>query len=350
MTSRIPVGLLGATGSVGQRFVALLQDHPRFELAWVAASERSAGRRYGDAARWVLPTPLPAAAAELEVLSADPAGTPEVPLVLSALDSGPARALERPYARRGSLVVSNASAHRMDRDVPLLVPEVNADHLGLLETQSEAGGLITNPNCSTIGFVLALKPLFDAFGLRTARVVSLQAISGAGLPGVASMTIVDNAIPFIPSEEDKLESEPARILGALEGDEVRPAPLAVSAQCNRVPVIDGHLLSVSVELAADDAAEADLIAAWRGFRGEPQELGLPSAPAEPTIYLDAPDAPQPRMHRELGGGMSCSVGRLRRDPLGGWRFVALVHNTLRGAAGGALLCAELAEARGALPS
>ena len=338
---KVPVGLLGATGSVGQRFVTLLDGHPRFCLAWVAASARSSGRPYGEAVNWSLPDPLPGPVAELEVLDADPQTTPPVPLVLSALDSGPARELERPYARTGALVVSNASAHRMDPDVPLLVPEVNPDHLALLDGQSEAGGLVTNPNCSTIGLVLALKPLHDAFGLDTVRVVSLQALSGAGLSGPTAFGMTDNVLPLIRGEEEKLETETQRILGTLTAGRVEPSAARVSAQCNRVPVIDGHLLSVSVELERDADREA-LLKAWGEWRALPQELSLPSAPKRPVIVHAAEDAPQPRLHRDLERGMAVSVGRLRPDAAGGWRFVALVHNTLRGAAGGALLCAELA--------
>ena len=332
---------------VGQRFVSLLADHPSFELAWVAASGRSAGRAYSEAVSWVLPQELPGPAAGMKLLQADPLETPEVPLVLSALHTSAAEELERPYAACGSLVVSNASAHRMDPDVPLLVPEVNPDHLELLNSQDGSGGLITNPNCSTIGLVLALKPLVDRFGLRNVRVVSMQAISGAGLPGPSSLAMLDNVQPYIPGEEEKLEAEPRKILGRLSGDGIEPHAAIVSAQCNRVPVLDGHLLSVSVELEHD--ADADAIrTAWRGFRAVPQELGLPTAPAQPIVVHDDEDAPQPRLHRDLGGGMAVSVGRLRRDPLGTWRFVTLSHNTIRGAAGGALLCAELAAARGAL--
>jgi aspartate-semialdehyde dehydrogenase len=347
MSSVLPVGLLGATGAVGQRLVSLLEHHPRFELAWVAASERSVGQAYESVARWSLPSPLPSRAGRLELLACDPEATPEVPLVMSALDADQARKLERRFAARGSLVVSNASAHRMDADVPLLVPEVNPDHLALLDGQDLAGGLIANPNCTTVALVLALKPLVDAFGVRSVRVVSMQAISGAGLPGPASLSMLDNVVPHIPGEEGKLETEPQRILGRLLDGAVQPAALKVSAQCNRVPVSDGHLLSVSVELEAE-ADAGEILSAWRGFRGLPQELGLPTAPEQPVVVLEEPDAPQPRLHRDLGGGMACSVGRLRRDPLGDWRFVALGHNTIRGAAGGALLCAELAQERGAL--
>lgn len=341
---KVPVAVLGATGGVGQRLVSLLSVHPWFELVAVAASARSAGRSYGDAVRWVLPRPLPAAAAGLPVLPAEPGI--DAPLVFSALDPAVAGPIEGAFARGGSLVVSNARSHRMDPDVPLVVPEVNPDHLALLDVQDRGpGGIVTNPNCATIGLVLALKPLADAFGVSEVHVSTLQAISGAGLPGPESLAFLDNVIPHIPGEEEKAEAETAKILGRLEQDRVRTAPIRVSAHCNRVPVLEGHTICASVALEREATAE-ELVAAWRAFRAEPQELALPSAPEHPTLYLDAPDAPQPRLHRDLEGGMAVSVGRLRPCPLSSWRFVCLSHNTIRGAAGGAILLAELAVARG----
>jgi len=344
---RIPVAVLGATGSVGQRFVQLLADHPWFELAALAASERRAGERYGDAVRWVLDAPLPAAAAATLLCEATPAI--DVPLVFSALSADVAGPIEEAFARAGKLVVSNASSHRMRRDVPLLVPEVNADHLALLERQDypQGGGIVTNPNCSTIGLALALAPLERRFGVRGLHVVTLQAISGAGL-GLPGMDLVDNVVPFIGGEEEKLASETRKILGRLQGGEVRESEVVVSAQCNRVPVLDGHTECVSLRLARP-ATRDELLAAWREFRAEPQELALPSAPARPVVYLDDPAAPQPRKHRDLERGMATVVGRLQPCPLHDWRFVLLSHNTLRGAAGGALLAAELAVARGRVP-
>lgn len=342
----IPVAVLGATGSVGQRFVELLDGHPWFRVAAVSASERSTGRAYREAVHWVQETPLPESVATLDVVPWD---TPlETPLVFSALGSDVARPIEAELARRGHLVVSNASSHRMDADVPLLVPEVNPEHLALLERQPYDGGIITNPNCSTIGLVLALKPLHDAFGVTSVHVVTLQALSGAGLAGVASMAIADNVIPFIAGEEEKLEREPVKILGTLDGDGVRPASVVVSAQCNRVAVTDGHTEAVAVGLARH--AEADeVLEAWSSFRGRPQELALPSAPERPIHVLDGAADPQPRLHRNLEGGMAAAVGRLRPDPLLDHRFVTLSHNTIRGAAGGAILAAELAVAEGYLP-
>ena len=342
----IPVAVLGATGLVGQRFVQLLDGHPWFELAALAASPRSEGRRYGEAVRWVLDTALPARAAELRLAAASP--PLEAALVFSALDAEVAGAIETAFAASGALVVTNARNHRMDPDVPLLVPEVNPDHLALLERQDfGGGGILANPNCSTIGLVLALAPLERAFGVERVHVVTMQALSGAGLPGVAGMEAIDNLIPFIPGEEAKLESETNKILGVLAGGAVDPAALVISAQCNRVGVIDGHTECVSVELGSQ-VDERALLAAWRDFRSAPQELALPSAPQHPTIYLDDPAAPQPRRHRDLERGMAATIGRLTPCPVLGWRFVCLSHNTLRGAAGGALLAAELAVARGHL--
>ena len=346
-SGKIPVAVLGATGSVGQRMVALLDRHPWFRLAAVTASERSAGRPYGEVTRWCQPTPMPEGAAAMGVRETGP--QLEETLLFSALDASVAGNVEEGNARAGHLVVTNARNHRMAADVPLLVPEVNDDHLALLAHQAFGGGaIIANPNCSTIGLVLALAPLHRAFGVDRLQVVSMQAVSGAGIPGVSSMQIIDNVIPYISGEEDKLEREPQKILGTLGDGEIDPAGLVVSAQCNRVPVVDGHTLCVSVQLQRT-ATAADIIEAWTSFRGAPTELGLPSAPDPPVVYLPEADAPQPRTHRELGNGMAAAVGRLRPCPLLDWKFVTTSHNTIRGAAGGALLCAELALARGAFP-
>ncbi len=346
LKDRIPVAVLGATGSVGQRMVALLEGHPWFRLGSVTASERSAGRTFQEAASWVLPTPIPEEVAGMQVRATGP--ELEERLLFSALDASVAGSVETEYAQRGHVVVSNARNHRMDPDVPLLVPEVNPDHLDLVARQSFGGGaIITNPNCSTIGMTLALAPLHRAFGVERVNVVTLQAISGAGIPGVSSLQIIDNIIPYISGEEEKLETEPLKILGELADGLVAPAPLTVSAQCNRVPVVDGHTLCISVELGRGVSAEA-IIDVWDSFRGEPHALGLPSAPSRPVVYVDEPDQPQPRMHRDLGNGMAVAVGRLRPCPLLGWKFVTTSHNTVRGAAGGALLCAELAVARRAV--
>ena len=350
MTTRsepLRAAVLGATGTVGQRFVTLLAEHPWFELTAIAASERSAGKAYRDAVTWIQTRPIGDTVATMTVHTIDDLNDRDFDIVFSALDASVARDIEPEFARR-CLVVTNASAHRMDEDVPLLVPEVNPDHLALLPPPLDGArvpcGIVANPNCSTIGLVLALKPLADAFGFERISVVTLQAVSGAGLPGISSYQILDNVIPWISSEEEKLEIETGKILGRVRGDTIERAELAVSAQCNRVPVVDGHTLCVSVDLAGKPAME-DVREAWRTFRAEPQELGLPSAPAQPTVYLGDDEPPQARVHRDLGRGMTTSVGRLRECPILGYRFVALSHNTLRGAAGGALLAAELAVAR-----
>jgi aspartate-semialdehyde dehydrogenase len=344
---KTPVAVLGATGSVGQRFVALLAEHPWFELVALAASEKNVGRPYGEAVRWVQASPLPARAAAMRLSAAEPPLAARI--AFSALDADVAGPIETAFARSGAFVVSNAKSHRMDPDVPLLVPEVNPDHLELVARQDfpRGGALVTNPNCSTIGLVLALAPLARAFGVPRAHVVTMQAVSGAGLPGVPSMEILDNLIPFIAGEEEKLESEPKKILGRLRASSIDPATLTISAQCNRVAVLDGHTECVSLELARS-VDRAEILAAWRDFRSEPQERSLPSAPARVIHYQDDPAAPQPRRHRELDGGMATVIGRLAPCPVLGWRFVLLTHNTLRGAAKGAILCAELAVARGML--
>ncbi|MEM1201656.1 MAG: aspartate-semialdehyde dehydrogenase [Acidobacteriota bacterium] len=348
---RIPVAVLGATGSVGQRFVSLLHRHPWFRIAELTASERSAGKPYGEAARWMQAEPLPEEVAEMPVVSTDPKTRPlGSKLLFSGLDSRAADRVETPYAAAGHFVVSNAKSHRMDPDVPLVVPEVNPDHLGLLDAQryADGGGIVTNPNCSTIGLVMALKPLVDAFGVEAVHVVSLQAVSGAGIPGVPSMAALDNIVPFIGGEEDKLENETGKILGRLVGHGIEHAAVAVSAQCTRVPVIDGHTLCVSLRPGRDASLE-EIGDALASFTAEPQRRGLPTAPERPIHVLDQADRPQPRLDRDRDGGMAAVVGRLRPCPLLGVKFVTLSHNTLRGAAGGSILLAELALAQGRIP-
>ena len=341
---RLPVAVLGATGSVGQRFVGLLGRHPWFRVAEVAASSRSAGKTYADAVTWVQADPIPRDVADLTV--AETTSPFESRLVFSALDAAVAGLAEAALAEAGHFVVSNARNHRMESDVPLLVPEVNPGHLELLASQARGRGkIITNPNCSTIGLVLVLAPLVDAFGVGTVQVTTLQAVSGAGLPGIPGLAITENVVPFISGEEDKMERETLKIFGVLAGERIEPAAIRVSAQCNRVPVVDGHTLCVSVELAAEATAD-DIRSAWRDFTGEPQRLGLPSAPVPPIVHLEGVDVPQPRLHRDLGHGMAISVGRLRPCPVLDYKFVTVSHNTLRGAAGGAILCAELALAKG----
>jgi aspartate-semialdehyde dehydrogenase len=342
------VAVLGATGAVGQRMVRLLEDHPWFRVGLVTGSERSAGRSYGEAVSWTQDAPIPPGVAELRVGTNRDALDAGFSIAFSALDASVAGDAERSAAEAGVLVVSNARNHRMDPGVPLLVPEVNPDHLALLDTLphrggrgAPSGGIITNPNCSTIGIVMALAPLHRAVGVEGVHLTTLQAISGAGMPGIPALAIHDNVIPRIEGEEEKLEREPAKILGAPG----RPAGLRISAHCTRVPVTDGHTATLSVKLGRplDPAAAAELL---RGFRGRPQELGLPSAPAVPILVHEEADAPQPRRHAGLGGGMTVSVGRIRPCPLLDLRMVVLSHNTVRGAAGGAILCAELALAEG----
>jgi aspartate-semialdehyde dehydrogenase len=343
-----PVGILGATGMVGQRFVLQLAGHPWFHVAWLGASGRSEGRSYAEAASWRLPMPMPDAIARMRVEACAPGTAPR--LIFSALDAAAADTIEPEFARAGHIVVSNTRSFRMDPLVPLLIPEINADHLALVDPQRRAklwrGAIVTNPNCSTVALTMALAPL-RAFGLRSVMVTTMQAVSGAGYPGVASLDILGNVIPNISGEEDKIETETRKILGTLEGGAVTLHPAVVSAQTTRVPVIDGHTESVSVALEATPSA-AEIVAAFRAFRGRPQELQLPTAPQDPIVYLDAPDRPQPRLDAGRGGGMTVSIGRVRRCPVLGTKFIVLGHNTIRGAAGAAVLNAELMRAEGLL--
>jgi aspartate-semialdehyde dehydrogenase len=348
-TDRIPVAVLGATGSVGQRFVQLLEHHPWFRLHEVVASERSAGKPYGNAADWRLDTLLPDTAASLTVkdLGADL----ESRLVFSGLDSSVAGEAEDDYANRGCVVVSNSRNHRMDPDVPLLIPEVNADHLGAIERQRQRrrGYVVTNPNCSVVGLAMAIAPIEKRYGIEQLHVTTMQAISGAGYAGVASYAILDNVIPYIGGgEEEKIEAEPRKILGTWNGERFEDAPFRISAQVNRVPTIDGHMMTISLRMRDREFDLGAIRESLQSFTGEPQRLGLPSAPKNPIHYIDLPDRPQPRLDRDREHGMSVSVGRLRPCPLLDIRMVALVHNTIRGAAGIALLNAELLEAKGLL--
>jgi aspartate-semialdehyde dehydrogenase len=350
MNKKIPVGILGATGTVGQRFIQLLDQHPWFEVAWLAASDRSAGKTYAEAAKWRLNTPLPENVAKLEVFSAAPnSSTPKV--VFAAMDAVAAKEIEPQFASAGHAVVSNSSAFRMAEDVPLVIPEVNADHLPMLKTQKwyqKSGGfMVTNPNCSAMGLVLALAPLHRRFGVEKIFVVTMQAVSGAGYPGVPSLDILGNVIPYIPSEEPKMEAETRKLLGSLHDARVTDAEIAVSAHCNRVPVEDGHTESVSIKLSKPAQAE-EIIAAWNEFRCLPQKLKLPTAPEQPVIYETAPDRPQPRLDVNRGRGMSAVVGRLRPCNVFDWRFTVLSHNVIRGAAGAAVLNGELLYAQGYL--
>lgn len=346
LTKKIPVAVLGATGLVGQRLVHLLADHPGFEIRALAASDNSVGKKYAEVAKWKLPHPIPESARDLIVQPCEPGM--DVALVFSALPSDVAGDIEENFAARGYLVSSNASNHRLDADVPLVIPEVNPDHLDLIRVQrarrQSSGAIVCNPNCSTIHLTLALKPLADAFGLRRVIVTTMQAISGAGYPGVASLDILDNVIPFIGGEETKLETEPLKILGTLQGDRIVNADVKISAACNRVATWDGHLETVSVELIEKPNID-QLRRVMIQFKGEPQTLGLPTAPAHPIIVRDEVDRPQPRLDRDAERGMASVVGRVRPCNVLDYKFVLLGHNTVRGAAGGTVLNAELLVAK-----
>jgi aspartate-semialdehyde dehydrogenase len=343
---RRKVGILGATGMVGQRFIQLLNNHPWFEIAWLAASDRSAGKTYGEACKWKLDTPLPARIAAMTVMPNIPDGTPddELPkIIFAALDADVARELEPKFATAGCAVVSNSSAFRMQPDVPLVVPEVNADHLALIERQSwrrESGGfIVTNPNCCAIGLVLALKPLEARFGIESLFVSTMQAVSGAGYPGVASLDILGNVVPYIKNEEEKLQEEVGKLLGRLDGGAVHMLDAKLSAHCNRVAVEDGHMECVSIKLRTKVTRE-QVLAAWSEFAPLMGQR-LPSAPEQPVEFDASPDRPQPRLDRMRGHGMASTVGRLRECNLLDWKFVVLSHNTIRGAAGAAVLNAEV---------
>ncbi len=344
MDKKIKVAVLGATGSVGQKFIELLNNHPWFEVAEVAASERSAGKTYREATNWFMSTPMPESVANLIVKEC------KVPLeskiLFSGLDANVAGEIETEFAKNGFVVISNARNHRFDNDVPLLVPEVNHQHLDIVSKQNYNGGIIvTNPNCSTVGLVMALKPIHDLFGITEVNVVTMQALSGAGYPGVPSLDIIDNLIPFIGGEEHKMETEPLKILGGLSEDGFVSASMAISAQCNRVAVLDGHTESVQIRTAKKASAE-EIIEAWKSFSALPQELQLPYAPVHPLYYFENERYPQPRLHRNLEKGMAVSIGRLRPCSLFDWKFTVLSHNTVRGAAGGAILNAELMVKKG----
>ncbi len=345
---RQKIGILGATGMVGQRFIQLLENHPWFEVAWLAASDRSSGKPYGEAVRWKLDTPLPERVAALPVSPATPAGAPRV--IFAALDADAARELEPQFAAAGCAVITNSSAFRMEPSVPLVIPEVNPDHLALVENQTwrrESGGyIVTNPNCSAIGLVLALKPIVERFGVEAIFVSTMQAVSGAGYPGVASLDILGNVVPFIRNEEEKMEAETLKLLGQLNGRVVEPLAAKMSAHCNRVAVEDGHTESVSIKLGKQ-ATRDELIAAWAEFAPLAGKE-LPTAPVQPVEFTAAEDRPQPRLDRMRGAGMAATVGRLRPCGLLDWKFTVLSHNTIRGAAGAALLNAELLVSLGKL--
>jgi aspartate-semialdehyde dehydrogenase len=337
--SRIPIAVLGATGTVGQKFVVLLQNHPQFEIAELVASPRSAGKVYSAACSWKQDQPIPDRVAEMTVKSTSDALSS--PILFSGLDSSIAGDAEIQYAEAGHVVISNSRNHRMDTDVPLVIPEINADHFEMVSRQKWPGAIITNSNCSTMFLAMALAPIQERWGIEWVQVTTMQAISGAGYPGVSSMDILGNVVPYISGEEEKMEIEAQKILGTLTPDGVDAASFVVSAACTRVPVFDGHLETVTVKLpngaepAIDDVAE--VLGSWRGM---PQDRALPSAPSRPIEVLDEPDRPQPARDAWRNKGMSTLVGRLRPDPIGTFKMVIMGHNTVRGAAGAAILNAE----------
>lgn len=348
MKSKYPIGILGATGMVGQRYIQLLENHPWFEIAWLAASDRSSGKTYGEAAKWRLDTPLPERIARMTVAEADPKGAPKT--IFASVDAAIAREMEPKFAEAGCAVLSNSSAFRMAPNVPLVIPEINAEHLDLIEEQpwrKQSGGyMVTNPNCSTIGLVMALKPIEERFGIEQIFVSTMQAVSGAGYPGVPSMDILGNVVPYIGSEEEKMEAETLKLLGKLEGHAVTPLKARITAHCNRVAVEDGHTECVSIKLTKP-ATREQILAAWAEYKPLAGK-GLPFAPEQPVQFAPQADRPQPRLDRNRGNGMAVTVGRLRPCGLLDWKFVALSHNTVRGAAGATILNAELLASQGKL--
>lgn len=346
MFKKIPVGILGATGMVGQKFVELLTDHPWFEIVALTGSERSQNKKYGEATRWMMNSSLSHQLANMEVLPCLP--NLLCPIVFSGLDASVAGEIEEMFANAGYTVISNSRNHRMNPTVPLLIPEVNVKHLELVNFQKYSPGMIiTNPNCSVIGLTTAFKPLIDRWGIEKAHVVTLQAVSGAGYPGMSSFDMIDNIIPFIPGEEEKIQSEPLKILGSFANGKIQHHPMTISAQCNRVPVLDGHMACVSVKLIKP-ANQDEIIEGWKTFKGDPQVMQLPMAPQNPIVYLHDERHPQPKLHRHTDKGMVVSIGQLRKCPLLDWKFTILSHNTIRGAAGCAILNAELMLKKGYL--
>lgn len=349
---KIPVAVLAATGSVGQRFVQLLDNHPWFEVVVLTGSDRTIGQTYGQSCHWILPGPMPDWAARLEVKPSDPAAVGNLPLVFSGLPASIARQVEPQFAQSGAAVCSNASAYRREPDVPILLPEVNADHAGIIPQQRQrrgwSGCIVTNPNCTSTGLTVALKALQARFGLRKVFAVSLQALSGAGYPGIASLDIIDNVIPYVDGEEDKIEWETRKMLGKFNGAQLELASFTVSAHANRVAVSDGHTVCCSVELE-EKASLEEAQSALQEYKPPQIACGLPSTP-QPVIEIRSePDRPQPRLDRNTGKGMTTVVGRLRPDPLFDLKMVVLSHNTIRGAAGGAIYNGELLAAMELLP-
>jgi aspartate-semialdehyde dehydrogenase len=349
MNAKIPVAVLGATGAVGQKFIKLLENHPWFEVAQVAASDRSAGKRYDEAVMWKQSTPIPGPVGDLQVRPCTPG--PDCKIAFSGLDASVAGTVEEEFARAGYVVLSNSKNHRMDADVPLVIPELNHDHLGLIPLQRRnrgtSGYIVTNSNCSTMFLAMALGPLHSAFTVEQVFVATMQAVSGAGYPGVPSLDILGNVIPYIGGEEEKMEIETRKILGRFNGREVELADFSVSAQCNRVAVEDGHTESVSVKLKSK-TSPGEIAQVLRTFSGPPQALRLPSAPERPIVVIEAQDRPQPRFDVNHSNGMAALVGRIRACPVLDFKFTVLGHNTIRGAAGASILNAELLKAQGFL--
>jgi len=337
---------------VGQRFIQLLENHPWFRVAELVASERSAGKTFANATDWRLGSSMPEGVRDLPVL--DYHADIQSPVVFSGIPSEVAQEIEQRLAAEGHAVLSNTSTHRMEPDVPLLIPEVNPDHVAAIETQKANRGwkgyIVTNANCSTIHLVLALKPLHDAFGLDAVLVTTMQAVSGAGYPGVPSLDIIDNVVPYIGGEEEKMQTESQKMLGSFGDGGFVPADFVLSAHCNRVAVRDGHLETVSARFKRNDVTPDEVIEAFESFRAKPQELGLPSAPTQPVVVRRELNRPQPMLDRDTEHGMASVVGRVRPCPLLGMKFVVLGHNTVRGAAGASILNAELFKVEGLLPA
>ena len=340
---KIPAAILGATGSVGQRFVQLLDQHPLFDVVCFTGSDRTIGTRYGDTCRWLLTEPMPEWAKNIEVVPTDPQKV-DLPVIFSALPADIAKTVEADFAAKGSMVFSNASAYRMAEDVPILIPEVNAEHYKLVDVQRRErgwkGGIVTNSNCTSTGVTVAFKAILDAFGIEKAFVVSMQALSGAGYPGVPSMDILDNVIPYIGGEEHKVETEPLKMLGTFNGKGIDFAPFVISAHTNRVAVSDGHTVCASIALK-NKASVADAIEVIRTYQGPEISQNLPFSPLPVMVYRTEENRPQPRMDRMTGKGMTTVVGRLREDPIFDLKMVIYSHNTIRGAAGGSVYNAEL---------
>jgi aspartate-semialdehyde dehydrogenase len=346
------IGILGATGAVGQKFIRLLQEHPWFTIAKLGASERSAGKPYKAAVHWIESTELPQDVADIQVTICEPEHFNDIDFVFSGLDSSVAGTIERNFAEAGIPVISNAKNFRMDESVPLLIPEINPEHIALIESQTftedGSGWMVTNPNCVCVPLTMSLRPFYDAFGIESVIVTSMQATSGAGYPGVASLDILGNVVPYIGGEEDKIHTEPLKILGTVERSTITPTDFKMQSTAVRVPTIEGHLLSVSVKLKNKPASMDEVHQAVKKWESPIAEFDLPSAPAEPIHLYEEPRYPQPRLHANREKGMQLGIGRLRKDSVNDISYLALAHNTIRGAAGGAVLNAELLVEKGYL--